>query len=128
MRYIRFICDDEENGHDATGIVTTARALLDMGDLYDYEEELLEEHFEWLNDNLPCPPFSASLQEGTWSPHAVAWFKETAQEFVECFWNIVAILEEHDVPVRVLKTERPGKVLYEDEFQVVAEAYRRDRI
>jgi hypothetical protein len=30
------------------------------------------------------------------------------------------LLEHHDVPVRMIKTARPGYVVYEDEFQIVA--------
>jgi hypothetical protein len=35
-------------------------------------------------------------------------------------WDLVAILEENEVNTRVLKTDKPGMILYEDEFQVVA--------
>jgi hypothetical protein len=34
----------------------------------------------------------------------------------------VALLREHEVQVRVISTDDPGKILYSDEFQVVAEA------
>jgi hypothetical protein len=37
-------------------------------------------------------------------------------------WDLVAILEENDVSVRILKTDKPGMILYEDEFQVVAKS------
>jgi len=33
---------------------------------------------------------------------------------------MIAILENHGVHVRTIKTVRPGYVVYEDEFQVVA--------
>jgi hypothetical protein len=36
---------------------------------------------------------------------------------------MVAILEAHDVKVEMLKTTKPGYVVYEDEFQVVAEPF-----
>jgi hypothetical protein len=36
---------------------------------------------------------------------------------------MVAILENHDVWIEMLKTERPGYVVYKDEFQVVAEPF-----
>lgn len=37
---------------------------------------------------------------------------------------MAAILEEYGVPTRTLTTERPGYVVYEDDFQVVAEPFR----
>jgi hypothetical protein len=36
---------------------------------------------------------------------------------------MVYILEQHSVCVRVLKTDRPGYIVYEDEHQVVAEPF-----
>ncbi len=36
---------------------------------------------------------------------------------------MVAMLQHHHVPVRMLKTERVGYVVYEDKHQIVAEPY-----
>jgi hypothetical protein len=33
---------------------------------------------------------------------------------------MIVLLERHDVPVRMIKTTRPGYVVYEDNFQIVA--------
>ena len=37
-------------------------------------------------------------------------------------WDIIALLREHDVPVRVIRSKNPGKIVYEDKYQVVADA------
>ena len=37
--------------------------------------------------------------------------------------ELVAILEAHDIAVEMLQTERPGYVVYEDTYQIVAEAF-----
>jgi hypothetical protein len=34
--------------------------------------------------------------------------------------EMVALPEPPDVPVRIIKTTRPGRVVWEDEFQIVA--------
>jgi hypothetical protein len=36
---------------------------------------------------------------------------------------MVAILQNHGIPVRMLKADRIGYVVYEDEYQVVAEPF-----
>jgi len=36
-------------------------------------------------------------------------------------WDLTAILEQNDLNVRILKIEKPGMILYEDAFQVVAQ-------
>ena len=40
-------------------------------------------------------------------------------------WDLVAILKEHGVPVRIVRTKNPGMSVYRDEFQIVAETPKR---
>jgi hypothetical protein len=120
--YVRFVVGtDAENPAWLTGVITMARLLCDEGELHDYESEWLEEIFEWFNHHLPCPPFQKKLRSGEWTRDAVSWFRADAKEPLKRIWDLVAILEEHGVAVRLITSERPGKIVYEDEFQVVAE-------
>lgn len=121
--FIRFVVgSDDENAAWLTGIITEARILKDAGRLYRHESEWLEETYGWLNENLTCPPFSAKLRSGEWSREAVCWFHPGARRsVVRRLWDIAAILEEHAVPVRLVKSDKPGKIVYEDSDQVVAE-------
>ncbi len=120
--FLRFVVGaDSENAAWLTGVITMARILRDEGELYGYEADLLKATFDWLNRNLPCPPFGEKLGSGEWTPDAVCWFREDAREAVGRLWDIVAILREHGVPVRLVSAERPGKIVYEDAWQVVAE-------
>ena len=45
-------------------------------------------------------------------------------EPIRRMWEIAQLLKEHDVPVRMLRSASPGKVLYEDSFQVVVEEWK----
>ena len=85
-----------------------------------YEAEQLEEIYEWFNANLPCPPFSTS----GWSRDAVAWFKDSAKESIRRMRDLAILLESHGLLVRMLRSENPGKVLYEDRHQVVVMEWR----
>lgn len=40
-------------------------------------------------------------------------------------WEIALVLREHGVPVRMLRSKNPGKVLYEDPYQIVVEEWKR---
>lgn len=119
-----FICfvvgADDENHRSLTGVITEARILRDDNKLNPYEEEWLEDIFDWLNSHLPHPPFSA----GKFPRDAVAWFKAESSGFINRMWDIVAIIENHDVSVRLLKSQNPGKVVYEDEYQILVEEWR----
>lgn len=116
--YIRFLVGSEQQDYRwLTGAITEARLLRDEGKLARYEVEWLEQVFEWFNTHLPCPPFS----DGRWSRDAVSWFRDTASEPLSRMWDVVALLKQHDIPVRVVRTKNPGRIVYEDDFQVVAE-------
>lgn len=123
--FIRFVVGaDDENHRSLSGIFTEANLLKEDGNLSPYEEEWLEEVFGWFNSHLPCPPFAA----GRFSRDAVAWFKADSSEFIARMWDIVALIQNHDVPVRLLKSQNPGKIVYEDDHQIVVEEWRRLRI
>lgn len=116
--YIRFVVgSDDEDHRRFTGVISESRMLRERGELQEYEIERLEETIAWLNDNLPCPPFSTDdrLQKGA------CRFKPNANEAIAKIWEIVSLLKEHDIPIRVLRSNMPGKCLYSDEFQIVVE-------
>lgn len=54
---------------------------------------------------------------------AISWFKDTAHEHVARVRELVVILEHHSVSVRVLKADRVGYIVYQDEFQIVAQPF-----
>ncbi|MET3843377.1 hypothetical protein [Bradyrhizobium sp. OAE829] len=120
--FVRFVVGtDRENHRWLTGIITEARLLRDRGQLAPYQQTCLEDAYAWLHAHLPCPPFSTS----DWGPEAVSWFKDTAEPSIRKMWEIVALLKEHDVGVRLLRSCNPGKIVYEDDFQIVVREWKR---
>ena len=114
--FIRFVVGGGGDDHrQLTGVIHEAEWLRRGGRLTPDEEWAAMEAFRWLDRHLPCPPFSTS----GWSRQAVCWFKDGAGEAIGRIWDLVRLLESAGVPVRMLRTRRPGKVLYEDAFQVV---------
>jgi hypothetical protein len=125
-RYIRFVeGGDSQDLRWLTGVITAASVMKDEGRLEPYQADILAATFTWLNDHLPCPPFRRHLASGKWSEDAVAWFLPGAKEAIGRMWDLIAVLKGHDVPVRVLRTARPGLIVYRDEFQIVAETPKR---
>ena len=53
----------------------------------------------------------------------MCWFKASATEHIAKIYQMVYILEQSGVYVRVNKTRHPGYIVYEDEHQVVAEPF-----
>lgn len=121
MTYLRFVAGIESEGaRNQNGIFTELQILKDKNQLFDYQIDFLEDIFKYFNDNLPIPPYSRK----NIPKDAIAWFKDSAKVFISKMWDLVAILEENEVSTRVLKTDKPGMILYEDEFQVLAKSKR----
>lgn len=81
----------------------------------------LAEVRRWFNDNLEAPSsFGRSRL-----PLGICWFKTSATEHIRRIWEMARILERNGVYVKKIRTGRPGYVIYEDEWQVVAEPFRK---
>lgn len=121
MTFVRFVVGtNQESARQQSGAVTELRLLKESGDLPDYEHPHVAELFDWLNQNLPVPPFS----HADWPADAVSWFKSTATVFVSKFRELAAILNEHGRFTRMLTTTDPGVIRYEDRFQVIASSWQ----
>jgi len=121
--YIRFVVGSEqEKLNKLHGPITELRLLRDEKTLYDYQVLLANDIFDWFNQKLPCPPFD----ESGWPDSAISWFKvnDEANIFINKMYDIKAILDEHDIQVRIIRTNDPGMKLYEDQVQVIATAPR----
>lgn len=120
--FVRFVVGSDGQHHkELTGLFTEARLLRERGDLTAEEDARLENVYEWFRVHVPVPPFSS----GRFPRDAVAWFKGDAAEAVTRMWDIVALLREHGVEVRLLRSANPGRVVYEDELQVLVEEWNR---
>jgi hypothetical protein len=121
--FLRFVTTElHRESHQELGLFQAAAKLRDSGSLSKAEEDLLQEVRDWFNANLEKPkrftsakpPYYRKRQNG------ISWFKDSARAHITKMREKVALLKHHDVPVRMVKTTRPGYVMYEDAFQVVA--------
>jgi hypothetical protein len=96
--YLRFVVADiHENSWKELGVFHAVLRLREGGKLDEHEEELHD----------------ATRQ----------WFKDTAKDHLAHIRDLVAILRSHRIAVQMLKTDRVGYVVYEDEYQIVAEPF-----
>jgi len=97
------------------------------GDLCSRIEEILA----WYRSNLAIPSkFSRSSSKGHYrreTTPGLSWFKPTAMPHLEKARELKALLESSGYVVEILKTIRPGYILYEDEHQIVAQPFADDR-
>jgi hypothetical protein len=55
----------------------------------------------------------------------ICWFNTEATEDISRIWAIARILEKIGIHVKKIRKDKPGYVLYEDEWQLVAEPFRK---
>ena len=124
--YIRFVIGarDPDSGRDL-GIFQAVYDLRDLGKLHPYEEAHVEELRQWFNVHLERPARFTTSKPPYYRKmnRAISWFKDSAQEHICRVREFVAILENHGVGVRMIKSDRVGYIVYEDEHQVVAEPF-----
>jgi hypothetical protein len=123
--FIRFVI--QKNDIDSGRRQGLFQALSDLeheNALLPSEQRQYDKIYQWFRSNLKKPTsFSCSLK-----PHAknvaISWFKDTVTEHIAKMRVLASILMAHGIAVELLKTERPGYVVYEDQHQVTAEPFR----
>lgn len=124
--YLRFVVADiDEDSGKELGVFQAVLRLREDGKLLQHEEELHDGTRQWFNENLEKPTrFTASKPPFYRKQNkAISWFKDTAKDHLTHVRDLVAILQNHGISVRTLKTDCPGYVVYEDEYQMVAEPF-----
>ena len=124
--YLRFVvADSDEDSSKELGVFHAVRNLREGGKLYQHEEAQHDQIRQWFNENLERPiRFTASKPPFyRKQSKAISWFKDSAHEHIARVRDLVAILQQHGISVRMLKTDRVRYVVYEDEYQIVAEPF-----
>lgn len=118
---IRFIIDkiDPDSGR-RQGLFQAAGDLRDAGRLTPPDAAHLDSLMRWFTANLKTPSRLALSPRPHSKAQALSWFKDTAIEHIAKMREFSEILRCYDIEIRMIRTERPGYVLYEDEHQVAA--------
>ena len=120
-QYLRFtVLSQDEDSTRKRGILVVAAHLRDHGDLSVDEHIHLRQLLDWFNTNLHVPPVLSDNR----NRRALSWFKTQAEKPLAHMWSLVEVLERHGIQVELHKTRRPGIVLYEDGWQIVAKPHR----
>lgn len=125
MSYIRFVIHKlDEQSERRQGLFQAMGDLLDDGRLNEYERIRYKELYQWFNDNLEKPLGLARSKKVHAKNVALSWFKDSAQEHISRMRELIVILEANGIEVVTLTSEKPGYVVYEDDYQVAAEPFK----
>jgi len=127
MTFIRFVLNTPHPDTGvADGVFGLAYKLLKGAGLENVERGQLREAVEWFEQNLPTPDrFNRSKSKGYYrrATRGIHWFRDSATECLTRMHQIKDVLESHGHPVTIIRESRIGYLVYEDQFQVVAEPF-----
>ncbi len=88
----------------------------------------IQAHITWFKSNLNVPPsFSRSNSKGAYRREfttGLSWFRTDADKMLDRAWEMTWTLREQGYVIELIRSENIGYVLYEDEFQIVAEPFQ----
>jgi hypothetical protein len=120
--YVRFVIGREDDeSHVEQGIFQAAAQALEWQNITGSDADELNKLRAWFSENLIKPTSFGrdKLRRG------ICWFKTGSTEHISRIWEMVHILERNGIYAKKIRTDKPGYVIYEDEWQLVAEPFRK---
>jgi hypothetical protein len=127
MAFLRFVLSHRhpDSGVEA-GLFGTAYKLRDDPAVYEEARNSLRDNLNWFGKHLPIPNrLNRSTSKGYYrrNTRGIEWFRDSATECLARMHQIKHILEANGYQVTLIREERIGYIVYEDELQVVAEPF-----
>src|SRR4051812_19550043 len=121
--FIRFVSGDiDARSHTQAGLFCAGYKFRYERDLPWYELDRLLDLLDWFNLYLRSP-FEYRLRKSWRRSRAICWFKSSAREHLLKAREMIFLLEDNDVYIRTIKSEKIGYRLYEDDVQVLAQPF-----
>ncbi|MEV7652708.1 hypothetical protein AB0O39_00910 [Streptomyces anulatus] len=118
--YVRFQSTERSPRGHFPGIFALANGLARDGRLTEEQHRFWRAANDWYDAAYTDPSrVDPTVYDPGVNPGAVAWFKGTATRLLDRIPGYLALLAAHGVPCEQLESADPGRVVYEDEHQVV---------
>jgi hypothetical protein len=120
-QYVRFVIGrKDEESQVEQGVFQAAGLALSSQIVTGSDAEELDELRAWFSENLEVPTSFGrdKLRLG------ICWFKTGSAEHISRIWELIRILERNGIYAKKIRTDKPGYVIYEDDWQLVAEPFR----
>jgi hypothetical protein len=112
--YLRFVIAQlDPDSTRRQGVFVAGYELLDSNEISAEDRDELRRVLDWFKINLPVPKKHKTA-------HAIFWFKSGASDATRKIWELVHLLRRYEHQVDLIRTDRPGYIVYEDGLQVGA--------
>ncbi|ALO13313.1 hypothetical protein AQF52_7727 [Streptomyces venezuelae] len=102
------------------GVFALANGLAREGRLSGDEYTFWRTNNDWYDANYPDPSSTdPHVYDHVLHPGAAAWFKTTAVHLVDRVAGYLDLLAAHGVACERVESSSPGRIIYEDDVQVV---------
>ncbi len=115
--FIRYQSPEPDRHGLHVGVFGLANQLGRGGRLSADEHRIWRNGNDWFNAAYPTP--DARVYDRGINPGAVAWFKDTATHLLERIPPYLELLAAHGVACVRVESCDPGRVVYEDDVQIV---------
>lgn len=117
----RFVIGDlDPDSGRRTGLFHAAYGL-HRADIWQASDgDLFIELEHWFSDHLQTPTTFAIGKKPHAKAQAISWFREAATQHVDQAWRLARLVGRYRSDVTIIRTDRPGYVVFEDDVQVVA--------
>ena len=124
---LRFVIQlDHPDSGVPEGLFWTASELRDHPHTETYHSEKLAEILSWFDVHLKRPTrFNRTNSKARFhrATKGISWLKAEAHEHIAVMREMAVIMGEYGHIVDQLETDRPGYIVYEDRYQIVAEPF-----
>lgn len=125
--YVRFQGTRRSPRGHFPGIFALANGLARDGRLSEEQYRFWRAGNDWYDAHYTNPTHvDPTVYDRDLNPGAVAWFKTSAVRLIERVDGYLELLAAHDVDCERVESADPGKIIYEDDEQVVVVPWRRD--
>ncbi|MFJ9055375.1 hypothetical protein [Streptomyces sp. NPDC102409] len=120
VQYVRFQSPYRNPRGHFTGVFGLVNNLARDGRLSDGEESFRRRNNRWYDAAYTDPStVDPDVYDDEINPGAAAWFKPSATHLLAPVSGYLEILSAHGVDCQALRSADPGRVIYEDDVQIV---------
>ncbi|MFF8314490.1 hypothetical protein ACWGLP_11640 [Streptomyces lydicus] len=125
--YVRFQGTTRSPRGHFPGVFGLANGLARDGRLSEEQYRFWRAGNDWYDTHFTNPSeVDPSVYDDAVNPGAVAWFKSTAVHLIARVDGYLDLLATHAVDCERVESTDPGRIIYEDEDQVVVVPWQRD--
>ncbi|OMI38687.1 hypothetical protein SPAR_14723 [Streptomyces sparsogenes DSM 40356] len=118
--YIRFQSTTPNERGYFTGVFGLVNGLARDGKLTAEQERFRRTNNDWYNAAYPDPSsVDPTVYDRALHPGAAAWFKSTSRDLIKRVDGYLEILAAHGIGCRMMRSSDPGRIVYEDAYQIV---------